>query len=67
MAPLTGTVAKVPVSVGDPVEAGQAVVILEAMKMEIAVEAPRSGRVVRLGCTPGDLVQAGQVLAEIGA
>jgi len=65
-APLTGTVAKVMVSAGDRVEAGQVVVVLEAMKMEIAVEAPRGGLVTRVVCAVGDLVQAAQVLAEIG-
>ena len=65
-APLTGTVAKVPVAEGDAVEAGQIVVLLEAMKVEIAVEAPRAGRVIHIGCARGDLVQAGEVLAEIG-
>jgi acetyl/propionyl-CoA carboxylase alpha subunit len=65
-APMTGTVAKVSVRDGESVEAGQTVVVLEAMKMEIAVEAPRTGRVTRIACAPGDLVQPGTVLAEVG-
>ena len=66
VAPLTGTVAKLPVSQGDAVDAGQTLVVLEAMKMEIAVEAPRAGHITKIACAPGDLVQSGQVLAEIG-
>jgi biotin carboxyl carrier protein len=45
---------------------GQPVIVLEAMKMEIAVEAPRAGSVTRVACAVGDLVQAGTILAEIG-
>jgi acetyl/propionyl-CoA carboxylase alpha subunit len=65
-APLTGTVAKVAVAEGERVEMGQPVIVLEAMKMEIAVEAPRAGSVTRVACAVGDLVQAGTILAEIG-
>ncbi|HEU5315108.1 MAG TPA: acetyl-CoA carboxylase biotin carboxylase subunit [Chloroflexota bacterium] len=65
-APLTGTVVKVGAKEGESVAAGQTVFVLEAMKMEIAVEAPRAGRLTRIACAPGDLVQRGTVLAEIG-
>jgi 3-methylcrotonyl-CoA carboxylase alpha subunit len=64
-APMPGTVVKVAVREGDVVEAGQTLVVLEAMKMEHAIEAPHAGTVRRLRYGPGDQVQAGTVLAEV--
>ena len=40
-------------------------VILEAMKMEVAVMAPASGEVIEIRCAPGALVQPGQILAVL--
>jgi urea carboxylase len=60
--PITASVWNVAVEPGQRVEAGQKLVILEAMKMEIAVSAPRAGVVEKLNCAPGALVSAGQHL-----
>lgn len=60
--PITASVWRVAVEPGDRVEAGQALVILEAMKMEIAVAAPSAGVVEKLNCARGGLVAAGQCL-----
>jgi urea carboxylase len=62
LSPVTASVWNIPVQSGERVEAGQKLVILEAMKMEIAVAAPRAGTVERLVCAPGALVTAGQHL-----
>jgi len=53
------------VGVGDEVTAGQGIVIVEAMKMQNEMKAPRAGRVTSLTCAAGDTVIAGAVLAEI--
>jgi biotin carboxyl carrier protein len=55
------------VAIGDQVERGQPMCVLEAMKMEHRVPAPREGRVVRLAVAVGDQVAARQVLAELAA
>jgi 3-methylcrotonyl-CoA carboxylase alpha subunit len=64
-APMPGTVVKVSVSVGDEVEEGQLLLVLEAMKMEQSVIAPHAGRVSSLPYVEGDLVPGGAVLAQI--
>lgn len=63
---MPGRVVKVLVAEGDAVTAGQGLVILEAMKMENEVRAPRDGVVDRLGVAEGDAVEAGSTLLEIG-
>ncbi len=57
-----GTVWKVAVAVGDQVAAGDVLMILESMKMEIPVEAPAAGVVAVLSVAPEDLVDEEQVL-----
>jgi acetyl-CoA carboxylase biotin carboxyl carrier protein len=52
-------------SVGDSVEAGEAVVVLESMKMEIPVEARDGGTIVELRVAEGDIVQEGDVIAVV--
>ena len=64
-APMQGTVVTVAVAVGDAVEVGQAVCVLEAMKMENNVTAERAGTVRELRVKPGDTVGAGDVIAVI--
>jgi biotin carboxyl carrier protein len=64
-APMPGVVTKVMVVVGDDVAKGQALVALEAMKMEHQIRAPRAGRVKRVSASPGTMVQAGAVLVEL--
>jgi 3-methylcrotonyl-CoA carboxylase alpha subunit len=60
--PLPGIVAMLLVKPGDKVEAGQPLVIVEAMKMEHAIVAPREGRVAQLLCAAGDQVKSGKDL-----
>ncbi len=62
---ITGTVWKVEVAVGDRVEAGDEVVILESMKMEMPVEAEHGGVVVEIFCTEGDAVGEGDPVVLI--
>ena len=47
-------------------DAGQPLVLLEAMKMEFAVSAPSRGTVRRVACAPGEQVAAGALLVELG-
>ena len=60
-----GKVFKIEKSVGDAVKKGDAVVIIEAMKMEIPVVAPEDGTVASIDCAVGDPVEAGKVLATL--
>jgi acetyl-CoA/propionyl-CoA carboxylase, biotin carboxylase, biotin carboxyl carrier protein len=63
--PMQGTIVKVNVEVGQSVEAGETVVILEAMKMENTVNAEKSGVVKTINVAQGDSVSAGDVVVEI--
>jgi len=65
--PVAGSVWKVEVGVGDRVSAGQTLLIVESMKMEIALVAPCSGRLTHLFCKEGAAVAAGQDLLVISA
>jgi propionyl-CoA carboxylase alpha chain len=65
VAPMPGLVKQVCVAVGDRVAEGDALVVLEAMKMEQVIRAPRAGRVASLGAAAGDQVEAGLVLAVV--
>ena len=60
-----GKVFKVEASVGQAVKAGDAVIILEAMKMEIPVVAPQDGTVASINVAVGDPVEAGALLATL--
>ena len=64
--PMPGRVRKVLVAAGDTVKKGDVLLILEAMKMEHSIRAPREGRVIRIAFGEGDLVDAGVELVEIG-
>ena len=59
---MAGTVFTVNVAVGEEVEAGQVVMVLESMKMEIPVEADTSGKVSEIKAQVGDFVNEGDVL-----
>ena len=59
---ITGTVWKVEVQVGDTVEEGDTVVILESMKMEMPVEAEDDGTVAEIRCEEGQAVSEGDTL-----
>ena len=63
-APMPGLVVQVAVDVGAVVEAGDTVMIVEAMKMENELHAPARARVKRLLAAPGDAVEKGQLLVE---
>jgi acetyl-CoA/propionyl-CoA carboxylase biotin carboxyl carrier protein len=65
-APMHGTVLKVLVAEGDQVAAGQAVAVLETMKMETSVGATVSGAIETVKVQPGDVVEAGEIVAVIG-
>ncbi|MGB8197308.1 MAG: acetyl-CoA carboxylase biotin carboxylase subunit [Acidimicrobiales bacterium] len=63
--PMQGTIVKVNVDVGQQVEAGDTVVILEAMKMENSVNAEKSGVVVSINVSAGDSVSAGDTVVVV--
>jgi acetyl-CoA/propionyl-CoA carboxylase biotin carboxyl carrier protein len=63
--PMQGTIVKVLVAVGDAVEVGQAVCVLEAMKMENQIEAEKAGTVTEIKVEPGQGVGAGDVVLVI--
>ncbi len=67
VAPMTGTVRAVHVTVGDAVSAGDALVVLEAMKMENTLRAAEDGVVAEVRVAEGDVVDAGAVLAVVTA
>lgn len=64
-APMPAQVRLLEVAAGDKVEKGQTLMILEAMKMEIRIQAPISGRLVRLLVSEGQGVKRNQILAEM--
>ena len=64
-APMQGTIVKILVAVGDAVDAGQALLVLEAMKMENHINAERGGTVREIRVAPGDTVGTGDVLVVI--
>jgi len=67
LAPMPGTVVSVAVEQGQRVEAGQPVLVLEAMKMQHTVSAPHAGMVTEIDVAPGAQVAAGEVLAVVEA
>lgn len=60
-----GKVYQIPTSVGQSVQPGDAVIIIEAMKMEIPVVAPEAGTIASIDVQVGDAVEAGAVLATL--
>ncbi|NWF67563.1 MAG: biotin/lipoyl-binding protein [Chloroflexi bacterium] len=65
-APIPGLITRVLVEAGQAVEGGQPVLVLEAMKMENEIRAPRGGVVQVINAAPGQTVIRGAVLLEIG-
>ncbi len=66
-APMNGSIVRVLVEPGQAVEAGTALVVLEAMKMEHSIRAPEAGTVKALYCREGEMVSEGAVLVEFEA
>jgi 3-methylcrotonyl-CoA carboxylase alpha subunit len=66
-APMMGKVVAIRAGAGDRVAAGQIVIVLESMKMELHVIAPFDAVVQAVRCRLGDMVERGAVLAEVGA
>ena len=64
--PLAGTIFKIKVAVGQKIESGDVLMILEAMKMETEVRSPRSGMVASVDVKEGDAVQVGETLLTLG-
>ena len=64
-APMNGSIVRVLVEAGQQVEAGTALVVLEAMKMEHSIRAPHAGTVKALYCSEGEMVSEGAVLVEL--
>jgi biotin carboxyl carrier protein len=65
IAPMPGKVVRVLVKAGDAVEAGQGLVVIEAMKMQNEVRSPKRGTVERLLVSEGQTINAGEVLAIV--
>ena len=65
LAEMVANVLAVPVAVGDAVAAGDTVILLESMKMEIPVLLERPGTIEAVRVTPGDVVQEGDVLVVV--
>jgi biotin carboxyl carrier protein len=66
LAHITGVVFQIVAGAGSTVAAGDPILILESMKMEIPVEAPRAGVVQELRVSEGQTVQEGEVVATLG-
>lgn len=64
-AEMVANVLAIQVEVGDRVEVGQTLVLLESMKMEIPVIPEQAGQVARIGVSVGDVVQEGDLLVEL--
>jgi len=64
-APIPGKVVAVKVVAGDQVEVGQALVVLEAMKMENELVAEQAGKVIAVHVEPGQTIDAGGLLVEL--
>ncbi|MCE8539510.1 acetyl-CoA carboxylase biotin carboxyl carrier protein subunit [Ruegeria sp. WL0004] len=62
---LAGTVWSIPVSPGEKVEEDDPLVMVESMKMEIPISAPRAGVVTEINVAEGDLISAGQVVVVL--
>jgi biotin carboxyl carrier protein len=64
-APMPGKVVRIMAAAGAEVEAGQAVIVIEAMKMQNELKSPKKGVVKKVSVTEGAAVEAGQALAEV--
>ncbi len=65
LAPMPGKVVRVLVMAGAEVQAGQGLMVVEAMKMQNEIRAPKSGKIERLSVTEGQTVNAGEIVAVV--
>ncbi len=65
VAPMPGLIKRVLAAAGQAVSSGEAVVVMEAMKMELTLSAPRDGIIAAIGVAEGEQVREGAVLAEL--
>lgn len=65
VAPMPGLIVRVNVAVGDEVQTGQGLVVMEAMKMENELRAPAAGRVKSIAAATGTAVEKGAILVEL--
>jgi biotin carboxyl carrier protein len=65
-APMPGLILKIKKNIGDKVEQGESIIILEAMKMENDLKAPASGEIEKIFVTEGSPVEKGVILFSIG-
>ena len=63
---MAGTIFTVNVAIEEEVVAGQVVIVLESMKMEIPIEAESAGKVIAINAQVGDFVNEGDVLVTLG-
>jgi 3-methylcrotonyl-CoA carboxylase alpha subunit len=64
IAPMPGRLVLVKAKTGDTVEQGQDLLVMEAMKMELALKAPRAGTIESINATPGEFVDADAILVR---
>ena len=67
VAPMPGLIVRINVAVGDEVQAGQGLVVMEAMKMENELRTTVAGRVKSIAASPGTAVEKGTILVELEA
>jgi biotin carboxyl carrier protein len=65
VAPMAGKIIRVLVSIGDQVQSGQGLAIVEAMKMQNEIRSPKSGKIERLGVVAGQTVNPGEIIAVV--
>ena len=63
--PVSGIVVRIAAQVGQALQTGDVLIVLEAMKMETNITAPAPGKIARINVSQGDSVQAGQVVVEL--
>ena len=66
LAPMPGKIVRVLAKAGDAVEAGQGLLVVEAMKMQNEIKAPKTGKVEKILVAEGQAVNAGETLAVVG-
>jgi len=67
IAPITGIVWKILVSVGEQVRTNQPIILLESMKMEVPVCAPSAGIISSIKVSPGDSVEDGDAIVTLAS